>query len=129
MKNIAWISRNPILPAELTELRAKFGECVLLEHKKTFADAKEIVKWVREDNAKYAIIVAPLSVISHLLKDGPEINWLYAEMVSLHDCTSTRCRNFDPSRDVIVNRRGIIRHHRFVGFKKIIEVRIILEPI
>ena len=126
---VSWISRNPVLPDEMSELRAKLGQCSILQHQQTFVDAKQIVAWVREDTAKHAVIVAPLSVISHVIMEGPEIIWLYAEMMPFHDeCRGRGCEKYDAARDVIITQRGISRHHRFNGFKRIVEIKMILEP-
>jgi len=124
MKKVAWVSRHPPLKSQVEALKQKLGDVQIIHIAKTFTDYKEVLNAVKEAGAKYAVVVLPLSMIS-LLTEDKDITWLYAIMGAVHDgCIGENCLLFNPETDVIMPPN---RHLRFFEFKKIKEVRMVLE--
>ena len=78
MKKIIWFSQHKPIEKQIEELRRVFGEVSVEIHPKPFANAKEVLKIYREMKGEEMVVVAPLSVIQHLLNLG--IKPLFAEM-------------------------------------------------
>ncbi|RLF98636.1 hypothetical protein DRN58_06555 [Thermococci archaeon] len=115
---IAWVSRHDPLPAQVKELKRLFGEnVVIVQYKRTFRDAKEIIEELKKFDLKIAVVVAPLSMIAHLIKEK-SILWLWADMKPANS-------EFDEKTDVIYGSR----HLRFNKFYKIKEVKIEFEEV
>lgn len=132
---VAWVSRHPPLPAQIEKLYEMYGDRIkIIEFPQTFKDAKVIIAELKRRNVTKAVVVAPLSMISVLLQEAPEIEWLRAEMKTLHKCDITKCDVFDPIQDVwlpLQNERNnnVGRHIRFVHFCRLKEIKIICKPI
>jgi len=124
---ICWVSRHPPLPVQLKVLGEKLGEYQLIHINRTFRRADEVLSEVKSHNAKYAVVVLPLSMIAELVKDK-SITWLWAEMRALHECTMP-CPEFNSETDVWLPLRGSSkgRHMRFVRFRRIVKVELVLE--
>lgn len=128
---IAWVSRHEPLPAQIQELKRLFGSCEIVRLPKTFQDARELLSDVRSTGASTAVVVAPLSMIEVLLREGEDIRWLRAEMRALHECVHSECPEFRPDTDVWLPLHGSEkgRHMRFAHFSEICEVRVITRPL
>lgn len=128
---IAWVSRHMPLPAQLAELRRIFGDYELIRISKTFRDAREVAREVKEKGCKYAVVVLPLAMVAKLVEDR-EVIWIHAEMRALHMCSKGEsCPDFNVNTDVWIPLKGTEegRHLRFVRFWRIKEVKLILEPL
>lgn len=77
-KKIIWFSQHEPIDKQLEELRKIFGDVSIEVHPKPFVNAKEVVKIYEKMKGDEMVVVAPLSVIQHLLKLG--IRPLFAEM-------------------------------------------------
>ena len=128
MEVVAWVSRHRPLPFQEEHLRARLGPCKIVRISGTFRGSEEVIEKVRSVGARYAVVVLPLSMVSRLVKEN-SVTWLWAEMRQVHkDCPGEKCPLFDPSSDVVMRGRdGRWRHLRFVGFKVIKELRLVLE--
>jgi len=132
---VAWVSRHRPLRAEEDELRRILGpdiELVLVSN--TYRNADEVFAELVETNAKVAVVVLPLSVVSRLI--GPAqragIDLWWPRMQKLHDCEGpSTCPDFDMDTDIWLPyyRSDTGRHMRFLRFERIQEVRLITEPI
>ena len=127
---VAWVSRHPPLEAQVQELKRRLGDVKIVQVSKTFASARDVVREVKAVGAKYAVLVLPLSMIAEVIKER-EVAWLWAEMEGLHECVLNKCDEFNPETDVWLPLRGSDkgRHMRFKGFKRIKEVRLVLEDL
>ena len=67
-------------------------------------------------------------MIAQLVRDK-SITWLWAEMRGLHECVLEECDEFNSETDVWLPLRGSDkgRHMRFVKFKRIVKVELVLE--
>ncbi|MHA1333255.1 MAG: hypothetical protein ACTSPL_04170 [Candidatus Odinarchaeia archaeon] len=129
MNVVAWVSRHKPLKAQKNELNKMLGnDCKIIMLSKTFRDVNEVLADIHAVEAKYAVVVLPLSMIAELISRAPEITWLWAEMEMVHsNCQGTICKEYDPKQDVILTSSNYVRHLRFQGFKKIIKIEVCLE--
>ena len=124
MIKVAWVSRHRPLNSQIKTLKEKLGDIQIVHINKTFADYREVLNTIKETGAKYAVVVLPLSMIALLVGDK-DVTWLYSVMLAVHDnCMGEGCPLFNPDTDVFMPPN---RHLRFYEFKKIKDVRMILE--
>lgn len=112
-KTIVWFSQHSPIEKQLKELARLFGPVEIKRHPKPFKDAREVVKIYNKMQGNEMVVVAPLSVIQHLLKLG--IKPLYAEMEQVQ------------GGDYDVEAKG--RKFRFVKFTRITGIKIEKEEI
>jgi hypothetical protein len=111
MTKILWVSRHPALPAQIRELKKRFGkETVIVADSNPFSSAEDIVQ--RLKGFDEMVVVAPLSVISRLCELGVRPLWAEMKVVS---------GEFNPDSDVILPGQPP-RHMRFQQFKRIKKV-------
>jgi len=116
MKRIYWVSRHAPLISQIKELKRIFNDDVeLVIDPKPFSSAKELAERYRNSDCSDIIVVAPLSVIQHLI-DDEGIHPLWAEMEQVSDKSLS---------EVTVNGR----YYRFVKFKRVKAVRLELEDL
>ena len=130
MIKVAWISRHKPLEIQVEKLREIFGsEVEIVQISRTFRNAEEILKELRELNIRYAVLVLPLSMIAVLTRNK-DITWIWSEMVTVHKgkCKGLTCKLYNPKTDVLLVSNGEIRHLRFKGFKRIVKVELVFEP-
>lgn len=126
---VAWVSRHLPLMEQIRVLKEKLGEdTTIVPLPKTYKSTDEILKDIEEVNAKYAVLVLPLSMIAQLVKHK-HITWLWAEMEALHICDLKECKDFNQDTDTWIALHGetVGRHLRFRRFKIIKEVKLVLE--
>ncbi|MFA6131985.1 MAG: hypothetical protein WC702_02880 [Patescibacteria group bacterium] len=83
-KRILWMSQHEPLPSQLAALAAMFGTDVVVEKDpRPFDSAEIIVRRFRSGGFDDLVVVAPLSVIDHLVRNG--VKPLWAEMVETRD--------------------------------------------
>lgn len=128
---VGWVCRHPPLKRQVEELRRLFPECEILHICRTVKDVKEVVEELKKAQVKVAVVVLPLSMISKILSMDNGIVWLWSEMKMLHKCNGYGCSDYDSEKDNFLPLCGTaeVRHVRFVGFKKIKEVKVVLEEI
>lgn len=131
MKVVAWVSRHPPLKSQIETLKEKLGEDIeIVRIDKTFTDANEVYKQVKTMRATHAVVVLPLSMVA-VLTQRKDITWLWAEMISVHphSCPgASKCKDYNPETDVVLESPTFNRHLRFKSFKRIMRVEMITEP-
>jgi len=84
VKKILWMSRHAPHRRQIETLRQEHGQDTVVEQEaKPFDDARQIAKRFREGGYDDMVIVAPLSVIQVLCKEG--IRMLWSEAVEEND--------------------------------------------
>jgi len=133
VSRVAWVSRHAPLPAQLAEIARLFPGAVLVDAGAHFRNAEELVARLDAAGAGAAVVVLPLSMIARAVELRPDILWIWSEMAPVHgDCPGPdSCALFDMETDAWLpgawGEPG--RHVRFVGFRRITEVRVVLEPL
>ena len=125
---VAWVSRHAPLPAQIDWLHRHLGNVKIVFIRDTFRDAEDVYREVKARGARYAVVVLPLSMVDHLTRHD-DIVWLYPVMETVHKgCPGpVSCELFNPDTDAFLP--GGRRHVRFVTFKRIRGVRLILEDV
>jgi len=114
-KKVAWVSRHPMHPSQKEALVKVYGNDIIIDGTMTsFGDAREIIKKYRDGKFDDMVIVAPLSVLEVLCSQG--IYPLWADSVEEND----------PAKIEFRGARG--QGFRFVGFKRIKEIRKVFYP-
>jgi len=133
VRKIAWVSRHAPLPAQLAEIARLFPGAVLVDAGAHFRNTEELVARLDAVGADAAVVVLPLSMIARAVELRPDILWIWSEMSPVHgDCPGPdSCPLFNPETDAwLPGARGEPgRHVRFMGFRRIAEVRVVLEPL
>ena len=122
------MSRHTPLPAQLNFLRRVLGNFKLIIYAQRIPNAEFAVELARKVRADIIIPVLPLSFIARLCEASKRENFevWWAEMHLIHQCTQTPCPDYNPNTDVIMPPN---RHFRFKTFKRIKEIRLVLEDI
>ena len=110
-QKILWLSRHPALPRQMEELQRLFGEVEVLQDSKPFSSAEEISERFRNGMFNDIVVVAPLSVIAHLVDLGIKPLWAEMDQVSLDQA------------EVRVKDRG----YRFNRFRRVIALKLEFE--
>lgn len=84
-KKIIWFSRHPAMESQKRELERLFGQVEVIQYSKTFASAQELVRVYKELQGEDLVVVAPLSVIDHLCRQGLKPLWAEMEIVKRED--------------------------------------------
>ncbi|MAF25863.1 hypothetical protein CL634_09860 [bacterium] len=114
MAKILWMSRHKPHRGQIETLRNMFGgDTVVEEESQPFDDARQIAKRYREGNYDDMVIVAPLSVIAVLCKEGIRMLW-----------SEAREEN-NPSKIEFRGARG--QGFRFIRFRRIKRVALEFE--
>lgn len=111
-KKILWVSRHTPTLSQIQELKARYGEDVIVENfGRWVSSAEEIAERFRQGSYDDLVVVAPLFVLAHLCDLGCKPLW--AQMV-----------RGDPQKsEVVANGRG----YSFVKFRRIKKVEIQFE--
>lgn len=136
-KTILWVSRHQPLPVQIRFLEEKLGDFFLEVYPKKVPSADWLVENIIQPKRIDIIIpVLPLSITARLVelgkKHGFQVWW--SQMELLHDDYSEKCPEFNEDRDTMVpgvdaQGRKIWRHYRFQKFKKVKEVKLVLEDV
>ena len=115
MKRVLWVSQHPMHGVQMGALRRMYGADVkVTADNRPFDSAKVIVRRVREGGYDDVIVVAPYSVLDRMCKLGLRPLWAEAEIVQHKSQSDWSVRN---------------RHYRFAGFKRVQELRLVLEDL
>lgn len=85
MTRIYWLSRHTPLPAQLEELARVFGEMTLVEDRRPFGTAEEMLGRYTASGCTEMVVVVPESVLRRLIEVG--LKPLRAKMVEVRELT------------------------------------------
>jgi len=122
---ILWLSRHSPLPAQIKELKKKFGDVQIIQYNKKVRDSQHVLELMRKYEADEIVAVLPLSIIARLCELG--IKPLYMEMELLHECKEVPCIDFDIERDWIDSSSK--RHYRFKSIKRIERIELVMSQL
>ncbi len=114
MKKILWMSRHSCLPCQIAELERLFGEVKVISYPHPFDSAKDIVQRFRDGGYDDIVVVAPLSVLGHLVDLGIKPLW-------------TEMRELPRGQEADVIYRN--RPYRFEGFKRVKALHLEFEEV
>ena len=133
---VLWVSRHPPLPAQITELERKFGGVVVYQVSGVIPNAEAIIEIARKYSAEVIVPVIPLSMIARLAELSKQ-NKFTVLIAKMNNIATTKDPNEakrlvserPEARTVSTYADGLIRVFEFERFEKLIEVRLITEPI
>jgi len=111
---ILWVSRHPPLKSQILALKARFGEGVeVIQDPNPFSGAEDIASRFKSGGFDDLVVVAPLSVIAHLVQLGLHPIWAEMEQVP------------ESQAEVVTTGRG----YRFLRFSRIKRVALQFEEL
>jgi len=124
-KIVAWVSQHKPLKMQEQALKEKLGnDTQIVRLSKRYENADVIIEILTNLEAKYAVVVLPLTIIKHLLHH-PGRNgtvFLKADMIPARD-------EYNPDSDVLMKADiGMKRHTTFSGYLVYKDIREITEP-
>lgn len=134
---VLWVSRHPPLPAQITELERKLLNGVMIyQVSGVIPNAEAIVEIAKKYNAEVIVPVIPLSMIARLAELSKQ-NKFTVLIAKMNNIATTKDPNEarkivserPESRTISTYADGLIRVFEFERFEKLVEVRLITEPI
>jgi hypothetical protein len=133
---VLWVSRHMPLPAQIMELERKLNSIVVYQLKGTVPNAEVVVEVAKQLNASIVIPVLPLSMIARLAELSKQNGFtvVIARMNSIATTKSAeeaaRLVQEAPERRTLATYAdGTIRVYEFERFEKLIEVKLVTEPL
>jgi len=138
---VLWVSRHKPVPKQvrvLNEIAAKRGLRLKLDQ---FAQTVPSAEWlvgnvIMPGGFAVVVPVLPLSFIAHLVEEGKKKGFevWFSKMQLLHNDARLPCPEYTLDSDTIqpsVDEEGnaVFRHYRFARFERIIEVKMVTEPV
>jgi len=133
---VLWVSRHPPLRAQVDELERRLGPIVVYQLSGVIPSAEYVVERARELSAKYVVPVLPLSFVAVLVEQAKRAQFvvLFAKMKLLAVLRTAEeakklvaeapeGRVYERSAD------GSYRVFEFERFEKLVEVRLVTEPL
>ena len=133
---VLWVSRHPPLPAQIKELESRFGGVVVYQMSGVIPNAEVVAEVAKNLNANIIIPVLPLSMIARLAELSKQ-NKFTVVIAKMSNIATTR----DPSeaqklvaekpesRTVATYADGTVRVFEFERFEKLVEVKLVTEPL
>ena len=116
-KRILWFSRHPPMAFQIPILKGIFGEDMVLEHEsenEAYMNAVKIIDRIKVGKFDEIIMVAPLSVIDHVIRLGrcP----IKADVVEVKDASEATF-SFNS------------RHYKFIKFVRVMRLELVTEDL
>jgi len=136
---VLWVSRHKPLKAQLEELEKKLGKYRLEVLSGPIPNSEFVIKKVEELHACVVIPVLPLSFIARIVESARQRGFtvLYAKMQLVFEAVKSdseavkhawKLVREQPDRRTAVDYVDRFRVFEFVGFEKIIDVKVVTEP-
>jgi hypothetical protein len=133
---VLWVSRHMPLPAQIVELERKLGSVIVYQMKGTVPSAETVVEIARSLNASVVVAVLPLSMIARLAELSRQNGFtvLIAKMNSVATTKNmeeaVRLVQEAPERRTLATYAdGTMRVFEFERFEKLVEVKLVTEPL
>jgi hypothetical protein len=133
---VLWVSRHMPLPVQIIELERKLGGIVVYQMKGAIPSAEDVVEVARQLNASIIVPVLPLSMIARLAELSKQHGFtvVIAKMNSIATTKSAeeaiRLVQEAPEKRVISTyANGTIRVFEFERFERLIEIKLVTEPL
>jgi hypothetical protein len=133
---VLWVSRHPPLQAQISELEKRLGGIVVYQVSGVIPNAEVVVDIAKKYNANVIVPVLPLSMIARLAELSKQ-NGFIVLIAKMNSIATTK----DPAEaqrlvQEASDRRilgtyadGVIRVFEFERFEKLVEVKLVTEPL
>ena len=134
---VLWVSKHLPLPAQVHELEAKLGKVAIYVMRGKIASAEEVMEVAKKLGADYVVPVLPLSIVARLVelaKSERTVKVLWSEMTCVLTTKNrgeaeAKVREAPDRRNLVEYADGTFRVFEFKGFKRLIDVRLVLEDL
>jgi hypothetical protein len=134
---VLWASRHPPLKAQIAELERRFGAIAVYQMSGVIPNAESVADVASKVNASVIVPILPLSMLVRLVELRKQSNnfvILFAKMsciATVRDVAEAqKIIDEAPSRrSLATHADGLVRVYEFLGFEKLIEIRLITEPL
>jgi len=134
---VLWASRHPPLKAQIAELERKFGAVTIYQMSGVIPNAESVADVASKVNASIIVPILPLSMLvrlTELRRQSNNFTILFARMnciATVRDVAEAqKIIDEAPSkRSLATHADGLVRVYEFERFEKLIEIRLITEPL
>jgi hypothetical protein len=133
---VLWVSRHPPLQAQVKALEERLGGVTIYQMSGVIPNAEVIVETAKKLNASIIVPVLPLSMIARLaeLSKQNKFTVLIAKMNNIATTKSVeeaqRLVTEKPeSRTMATYADGVVRVFEFERFEKLVEIKLVTEPL
>jgi len=133
---VLWVSRHMPLPAQIVELERKLGSIIVYQVKGTIPSAEVVVEVAKKLNASVVVPVLPLSMIARLAELSRQNGFtvLIAKMNNIATTKSVEeavrlVQEAPEKRTLATYADGTVRVFEFERFEKLIEIKLVTEPL
>jgi hypothetical protein len=133
---VLWVSRHMPLPAQILELERKFNSVIVYQMKGTIPSAEVVAEVAKQLNASIVVPVLPLSMIARLAELSRQNGFtvVIARMNSIATTKSAEeamrlVQEAPERRTMATYADGTIRVFEFERFEKLIEIKLVTEPL
>jgi hypothetical protein len=133
---VLWVSRHPPLPAQVRTLEEKLGGVVIYQVSGMIPNAEVVVDTAKKYNANVIVPVLPLSMIARLAELARQ-NRFIVLIAKMNNVATTKSieeaqrlvAERPESRTAATYADGLVRVFEFERFEKLVEVRLVTEPL
>ena len=133
---VLWVSRHMPLPAQILELERKFNSVIVYQMKGTIPSAEVVVEAAKKLGASIIVPVLPLSMIARLAELSKQ-NGFTVVIAKMNSITTTKSaeeavrlvQEAPERRTLATYADGTIRVYEFERFEKLVEVKLVTEPL
>lgn len=134
---VLWASRHPPLKAQIAELERRFGAVAVYQMSGVIPNAESVADVASKINASIIVPILPLSMLARLTELRRQSNnfvILFAKMnciATVRDVAEAqKIIDEAPSkRSLATHADGLVRVYEFERFEKLVEIKLITEPL
>jgi len=131
---VLWVSRHPPLKAQIAELERKFGAISIYQMSGVIPSAEAVVDVGVKVGASVIVPILPLSMLARLAELKKNFIVLFAKMNCIATVTDVaeaqKLVNEMPSRrSLATHADGLVRVYEFERFEKLVEIKVVTEPL
>jgi len=133
---VLWVSRHSPLPAQVAELERKLGGVVVYQMSGVIPNAEAVAEAAKKLNANIIIPVLPLSMIARLAELSKQ-NKFTVLIAKMNNIATTRVPSEaqrlvaekPEARTTATYADGAVRVFEFERFERLVEVKLVTEPL
>jgi hypothetical protein len=133
---VLWVSRHQPLPVQISELERKLGGVTIYQMSGVIPNAETVAEVAKKLNAEIVVPVLPLSMIARLAELSKQ-NGFTVLLAKMNNIATTKSveeaqrlvAERPEARTIATYADGVIRVFEFTHFEKLVEVKLVTEPL
>jgi hypothetical protein len=133
---ILWVSRHPPLPAQIRALEEKFSSVTIYQMSGVIPNAETVAEAAKKLNASVIVPVLPLSMIARLAELSKQ-NKFVVVIAKMNNIATTKSieeaqrlvQEAPDRRTIATYADGVVRVFEFERFERLVEVKLVTEPL